>query len=154
MGRPRIPSEHKFYAKIEKSNGCWKWIGSFDRDGYPLFWDGDIQKMKRGHQYSYELHHGERNGKCVMHTCDNPSCVNPAHLVLGSHADNCADKIAKDRHAKGETQGSSKLTEADVKVIKSRRSESYKIICEDFGLVPSTVYRIWNNQSWKHSNAR
>ena len=154
MGRPRIPSEQKFYAKTEKSNGCWKWLGAFDRDGYPLFWDGDIQKMKRGHQYSYELHHGERNGECVMHTCDNPSCVNPDHLVLGTNADNCADKVAKNRQAKGESQGHSKLTESDVINIRQRRNEAYQDICAEFDIRPSTLYRIWNNESWKHIQIR
>lgn len=150
MGRPRIPSKEKFFSKTDKSGDCWMWLGSFDRDGYGLFWDGDNQKMMRSHQYSYELHYGDRSGYCVMHTCDNPSCVNPNHLMLGTNADNCADKVSKNRHAKGEQQGASKLTEDDVVSILDRRNESYKVICSEYDIQPSTLYRIWNRESWKH----
>ena len=150
MGRPRIPSESKFWSLVEKTDGCWKWLGSFDKDGYPNFWDGDNQKMMRGHQYSAELHLGDRKGKCVLHKCDNPSCVNPDHLFFGTHLDNQHDKVSKNRHAKGESQGHHKLTETQVREIRHRRSDSYKIICKEFDLAPSTVYRIWHSQSWSH----
>lgn len=153
MGRKRIPSVKKFWSNTKTGPECWSWLGSFDRDGYPLFWDGDNQKMMRGHQYSYELHFGPRDGKCVMHICDNPSCINPEHLRLGTQKENQADKVAKNRQAKGEAQGASKLTEADVLQIRSRKSESYAKLSQEFCVAPSTIYRIWNNKYWQHLNA-
>ena len=68
--------------------------------------------------------------------------------------DNQNDKVAKNRHAKGEMQGHHKLTEAQVLKIRQRSKENYKKLCEEFQLVPSTVYRIWRGEAWKHSLAR
>jgi hypothetical protein len=62
--------------------------------------------------------------------------------------------MAKNRHAKGEVQGSSKLTEEQVADIRRRADEDYRILCKEYELVPSTVYRIWNGQAWKHSLVR
>ena len=153
MARPRIDSEQKFWAKTAKclDDECWLFSGAIDKDGYGQFWDGDIQKMTRAHQFSAKIHLGEKpKDACVCHLCDTPLCVNPRHLFYGSALDNQNDKVAKNRQAKGEQQGHSKLTEAMIAEIRSRANESYRTLCQEFDLVPSTVYRIWRNQSWKH----
>ena len=156
MARPKINVIDKFWAKVDvrSDDECWSWLGSADKDGYGQIWDGPAGKMKRAHNVSAEIHLGPANGRVVMHSCDNPSCCNPAHLSYGSNADNVADKIAKNRHAKGERQGHSKLTEEQVKAIRERAHEGYRKLCDEFQLVPSTVYRIWHGQAWKHSLAR
>jgi hypothetical protein len=156
MGRKVIDPVKKFWSKVEKKDddSCWNWLGSFDKDGYGQIWDGHAKKMKRAHKVSAELHYGNSNERIVIHFCDTPSCCNPNHLSYGTHLENCHDKIAKNRHAKGETQGHSKLTEAQVADIRSRAKEGYKKLCLEFKLAPSTVYRIWHGQSWKHSLAR
>lgn len=156
MGRKKINVIDKFWAKVQvqSGNACWPWGGAPDKDGYGQIWDGPAGKMKRAHKISAEIHHGPAHGRIVMHSCDNPSCCNPNHLSYGTNADNVADKISKNRHAKGERQGHSKLTEAQVAAIRSRADEGYRKLCDEFQLAPSTVYRIWHGQAWQHSLAR
>lgn len=156
MGRPKINVIEKFWAKVDvrSDDECWPWLGAPDKDGYGQIWDGHAGKMKRAHKVSAQIHHGDADGRIVMHSCDNPSCCNPIHLSYGTNADNVADKVSKDRHAKGERQGHSKLTEAQVAAIRSRAAEGYRKLCDEFQLAPSTVYRIWHGKAWQHSLAR
>ena len=156
MGRPKLDSKTKFWLNVDKrlDNECWVFLGGKDKDGYGQFWDSDNQKQTRAHVYSAKLHLGESPAMlCVCHTCDMPSCVNPSHLFYGTQRQNIADKVDKNRQAKGEAQGHHKLTEAQVSEIRQRASEGYRKLCEEFQLVPSTVYRIWHGQAWKHSHA-
>jgi hypothetical protein len=153
MGRKIIDPVAKFWSRVDKksTDECWLWTGSFDKDGYGQMRDGIRKIQDRGHKFSYRLHFGEIPvGMCICHKCDNPSCVNPDHLFLGSHRANQDDKMAKNRHAKGETQGHSKLTNEQIAQIRARANEDYKVLCSEFNVVPSTVYRIWHKQSWKH----
>jgi len=156
MGRLKINPVEKFWSRVDKrlSNECWPWLGSFDKDGYGQIWDGFAQKTTKAHIFSAELHLGPRNGRLVCHSCDNPQCSNPAHLFFGTQQNNIDDKISKNRQAKGQAQGNSKLTETQVEEIRQRAKEGYRKLCEEFNLVPSTVYRIWHGQAWKHSHAR
>jgi len=156
MGRKKIDPVEKFWSRVDKRgpDECWPWLGALDKDGYGQIWNGFTGKALRAHTFSAELHLGERNGRLVCHSCDNPQCSNPAHLFFGTQQDNMADKVAKKRQAKGESQGHSKLTESDVESIRKRKHESYKTLCAEFNLAPSTVYRIWHGQSWNHALAR
>jgi len=156
MGRKKIDPVQKFWSRVDKRgpDECWPWLGSVDKDGYGQIWDGFAGKSLRAHTLSAELHLGKRNGRLVCHSCDNPQCSNPAHLFFGTQQDNMADKVAKKRQAVGEMQGNSKLTESQVEEIRKRREDSYKTLCAEFNLVPSTVYRIWRGQSWAYSLAR
>jgi hypothetical protein len=86
----------RFWNKVEKTDDCWNWQGGKDRDGY-----GHIRvegKLWQAHRYSTLLDGRDPIGKVVMHRCDNPSCVNPNHLSLGTQADNVYDMVAKRRH--------------------------------------------------------
>jgi hypothetical protein len=95
------PVETRFWNRvIETPSGCWEWQGTRNEHGY-----GGVSvegKWRKAHQVAWELTHGERPpGVGVLHTCDNPPCVNPAHLFLGTQAENVQDMIAKGRAARG-----------------------------------------------------
>jgi hypothetical protein len=153
MARPIIDPVKKFWSRVDKKsdNECWNWLGSFDKDGYGQIRDGIRKIQDRGHKFSYRLHFGEiPQGMCVCHTCDNRACTNPNHLFIGTHKDNIQDKMNKNRQAKGEMQGHHKLTNEQIDSIRSRMNENYKELCQEFNVVPSTIYRIWRKDSWKH----
>jgi len=95
-----ITPEERFWLKVNKNgpNGCWEWTGS-KRDktrGYGGHWDGT--KGVRAHRFAWELHHGKvTTGLRVLHRCDNPGCVNPSHLFLGTDLANVQDRDEKGR---------------------------------------------------------
>lgn len=110
MARPKSDSINRFFSKVLITDDCWLWQGGTDNNGYGLFQlDG---KQWRAHRYSQHIHNGLDNQKpIVLHACDNPCCVNPAHLVNGTIQDNNLDKALKKRNTKeywGKDWGSSR----------------------------------------------
>jgi HNH endonuclease len=138
-------------------NGCWEWVGG-KKNGYGSFESNGIQMKarksgKRGaHQVSYEAYKGEiPQGLVVRHTCDNPCCVNPDHLILGTQADNVADRESRGRRKgiNGEMIGTSKLTAAQVSEIRASEL-SYAQLALMFCVDKSTIGLIKTGKSWRH----
>lgn len=119
---PHTPEDiEKFNAKVDRSrpDECWRWIGAtFDERGYGVF--TLKRKAVRAHRFAYYVAHGDPMppGMVVMHTCDNPSCVRPDHLVLGTQLDNVQDRQAKGRQATWRTHPRAKLTAEQVSAIR------------------------------------
>ena len=145
----------RFWAKVDKTGECWEWTGSLGRGGYGKF--GLNDKIVYSHRYSYVLHHPitidlwEHRDICVCHRCDNPKCINPAHLFLGSRADNMKDKETKGRgnHPKGEKAHLSKLTETQVREIR-KKYVSYSQLALEYDVCPTAIGAIIRREVWKH----
>lgn len=121
MPARRVPLFERFWSKVNKKgpDECWLWTGSAQRGYGQISDDYPSRKMFRAHRLAYKLYHGELpESQKVLHTCDNPPCVNPAHLFLGTAVDNVRDMVKKGRQAKHEQNGGAKLTEEQVAKIR------------------------------------
>lgn len=142
----------RFWSKVEKTDGCWNWTAGVSEKGYGLF--SVNNRNRRAHRVSYEMHcEPIPPGMQVLHKCDNPRCVRPDHLFLGTGADNMADKVAKGREAhvgvQGEKHPRAKLTNEQVLAIRSM-SGSEGGIAGLFGVSVRAINDIRNRKSWKH----
>ena len=162
-GRKPFAAEHRFDESHipEPMSGCWLWLGALrGSNGYgALKVNG---KPVVAHRYSYERHVGPiPTGMFVCHRCDNPSCVNPNHLFLGTDQDNSDDKVRKSRQAKGaslaaaqkekrprgESNGNSKLTRAQVTEIRAINLPQ-RAIASRFGVTQALVSKIKRKEIW------
>jgi hypothetical protein len=137
----------------EPFSGCWLWTGGMMKTGYGGF--AVDRRINRAHRVAWMLYKGTiPKGKLVLHSCDIRCCVTPAHLFLGSHADNSHDAIAKGRFtmppmARGERNGMSKLTKSQVVEILASM-ESSRRLAKRFGVSQSTVAQIRTGRVWTH----
>lgn len=144
--------EKRFWSKVRKTNTCWLWEATRSLTGYGSI---RIEKtMIRAHRLSWELHNGKiPKGLFVLHKCDHPSCVNPKHLFLGSMKDNCVDRNNKNRQAKGENNGTTKLKEYQVLQIR-QKYEPYKYtlakLGKEYNVSDQTIHDIITRKQWKH----
>lgn len=141
----------RFWAKVNKDtpNGCWVWTGGTTPDGYGNFRVNGV--YHRAHRFSYAVHIGPiPDGMYVCHTCDNPACVNPAHLWLGTNDDNMADMARKGRAQTrtGEESHWAKLTEDDVRAIRADRTSSQREIAARYGVHRSLISMIRSRKRW------
>lgn len=154
--RPR-PLEARFWEKVDKSGGaeaCWHWTASYFPSSARTLPYGRfvLYRLKSvlAHRVAFELSNGPiPPGLQVCHTCDNSKCCNPAHLVLGSHAQNMLDRKERGRTACGERAGRAKLTEAQVVDIR-RSTESYRALRERYGIADGTIHAIKIRRIWAH----
>ena len=140
----------KLDARTDKSRGpggCWLWTASTIR-GYGQIRNG--HKTLKAHRVAYERAYGPvPDGMCVCHRCDVPACVNPAHLFLGTYADNNQDRSQKGRTARqrGEAHGMARLTEKQIAEIRSATGTQRDIGLR-FGISQSHVSNIRNGHNW------
>jgi len=148
----RAPIDVRFWAKVDRGlpDECWPWIGAKTPRGYGVLWGNEDGNALRAHRLSYQLNVGViTDGLFVCHRCDNPPCVNPAHLYLGTHDDNMADKIARGRCASGERSGGAKFTDEqvrEVRLIHARGGITRSALAKRFGISPSQMTNILNNR--------
>jgi hypothetical protein len=144
------PINEKLCGYSVADNGCWQWNGYKLRHGYGAF--KHKGKMLTAHRESYKLHKGEiPDGLCVCHTCDNRSCINPAHLWLGTTQDNTRDRTEKGRSAKGVRAAGAKLQEHDVYTIRGMAAYTpRKQIAGLYNLNLRTVFKILTKETWGH----
>lgn len=142
----------EYYRQIDPETGCWIWTGSVVGGRYGQTTMGDGKPMK-AHRVSYLTYVGEiPDGMMVCHKCDNPRCINPEHLFLGSALDNQRDSVVKGRNARGSRQGNSKLTESDVASIRLmiEDGKSDAEISAAYHVVPANIWHIRTGRAWKH----
>jgi len=148
---PRPSLMQLFLSKFRKEpSGCWVWLGSLNNRKY-----GKIKFLGRcisSHRLSWELHNNKiiPHGMCVLHRCDNPPCVNPDHLFLGTNSENSKDMTNKNRQAKGIRNGQSVLTEDAVLEIRRRSNESSRSLGLEFNVSKTTILNIINRKRWRH----
>jgi HNH endonuclease len=135
---------------------CIEWQGKRDRDGYGKVWVPSDRAWRLAHRRVYAAVSGIEPGPlCVLHHCDNPSCVNPAHLFLGTRADNVRDMDGKGRANRiGPTSMRSarrKLSPAAVRVIRQRRAAgaTMSVLAADFGVTRQSIAAVVHRQTWK-----
>lgn len=157
----RLPVEVRFWRMVHKTEDCWLWTGAKKEWGHGVINSGGRGRAIRVSRLSWSLHYGEiPEGLLVCHKCDNPTCVRPEHLFLGTHADNMTDCKNKGRYdrtkrPRGEGHGMSKLTEQEVRAIRKLFSEherrpTLKDAASKFGISLQSVHRIVTRKNWAH----
>mgnify|MGYP001598312210 CR=1 FL=1 len=135
----------RFFRHVDKTERCWLWNGYTNAYGYGTF--GISHRSTLAHRVSWNLHKGEiPSGICVLHFCDNPPCVNPDHLFLGTHKDNMHDATVKGRI------GAMKVTAWDVANMRQERKLGvrYAVLADRYGLTQGGIRAAVLGITWKH----
>jgi hypothetical protein len=151
--QPR-PIKERFMEHVDKTDGCWNWNGAMISKGtYGSF--SYRTKRMLAHRASWLIHVGGINdGLFVLHTCDNPRCVNPEHLFLGTQKENMRDAVKKGRLAglhTGDKNLTSKINQNIANDIRRSRVEmkaTYKELSQMFSICPTQVANIIKNRCW------
>jgi hypothetical protein len=152
----RSLTPEQFWAKVSKTDSCWVWTGLLGSTGY-----GTVkykQKNYKSHRLAWFFTYGEHPDPSLMlrHTCDNPPCVNPAHLLPGTAKQNSADAVERNRQPRGETNGRSILTADQVREIRHSMdglkplAHNLKPLARQYGVDWTTVRNIVKGKIWRH----
>lgn len=154
--KPR-PLLERFMAKVckaKRDGDCWLWLGKGRQAGYGVLGAGPgIRKNIKAHRASFMLFKGPiPEGMMVRHTCDTPLCVNPAHLLLGTQADNMRDAAERNRVQRGVDRPLARLTDETAREARRLRAagESCNSIAAKMGVTHMTISRVTRGLSWVH----
>ena len=138
----------RFWKRINKTSNCWEWINPTHPFGYGRLKVG--KGVELAHRISYKIHHGPiTSSDCVLHKCDNPKCVNPSHLCIGSRKDNAVDRCSKDRTLKGSNVPTAIFTEQQVLDIRAS-TKSVSAIAKEYNVGYGTIWSIIKRVNWRH----
>lgn len=134
----------RFWQRVDRGQGdaCWNWRGAHHPFGYGLLQGRNPRRLHRAHRLSWEIHQGPiSGGLLVLHRCDNPACVNPAHLFLGTPADNLRDAYAKARMRPTERRRRARLTPSELQGIREgfQAGRTMADLARSFGICRATV---------------
>lgn len=143
----------RFWGRVDRTDlfGCWSWQGPRRPDGYGIASLGG--QTTPAHRVAWILANGSiPAGRVLRHDCDNRACCNPAHLQLGTHAENIADKVSRGRQAKGEGNGRAVLTVADVRAIRAAHASGLgpAAIAAAYPVSKRAVVKIVDRETWRH----
>lgn len=145
--------KQRFWSQVAKEAGaCWTWTGGTDPEGYGVFHYSPRVAL-RAHRVAWRLAKNADPGAfLVCHQCDNPSCVRPSHLFLGTTLDNQLDSKKKGRNARGERHGRTRLSTQQVKDIRalSANGRAHKLLALDFNVTDTTISNIVRRKTWKY----
>jgi hypothetical protein len=135
-------------VQIKAATGCWIWQRATNKLGYGITEDG------LAHRLVWKVINGDiPEGMCVCHKCDNPQCVNPDHLFLGTHQDNMTDMVNKNRarpgKVKGESHGMTSLSSAQVEEIRMAEGVTQRELAIKYGVSQGTISNIRRGATWK-----
>lgn len=169
MPRPKSTVESdikRFWSKVNigKDNECWLWTAGRLSFGYGQFWLSSIGRTIGAHTFAYEITYGKlEEGRCVRHTCDNPPCCNPKHLLSGTKYDNNQDRKVRGRtkpglkdhpekSSKWENHRLSKFTNEEVENIRklvSAGEETYSSLAKKYNVTYQCIWLIVKERNWK-----
>lgn len=157
------PLDERFgrYVYLNLGNGCWEWRGAKNEHGYGVLGKegGRGAGNVKAHRLSYQIfcHVSLTPKQCVCHKCDNPACVNPNHLFVGSQLDNMSDMLSKARNSKppvryGKANNKAKLNDESVRKIRqlSAKGWSSRKIASLFLVTKSAILSVVNHETWRH----
>lgn len=139
---------HKKY-RVNETTGCWVWTGPTNTYGY-----GVIEYMRKpylAHRLSYQKHKGLIvSGQCILHSCDNPRCVNPDHLREGTHAENMQDMVDRGRSIKGRQIPNLGWDSArEIRMMYDTGEYTQQELADQFGVVHGTITDVINYRTYK-----
>jgi hypothetical protein len=155
--RARRVFEARFWGKTDRTGSCWLWLGTRDKDGYGKYGARSITNEILAHRIAWTLTRGEiPSDMLVCHSCDNPPCINPEHLFLGSPLDNTRDMDKKGRRKshgpRGERAWTSKLNAASVLEIRQKRADGALLtaLAHEYNVTTQTIWQITSGRAWTH----
>lgn len=147
----------RFWSKVRKGDSCWEWTAGAFRGGYGCFHIANKSRWRacsvKASRFAWAIENGRVPfGLLVRHTCDNPACVRPSHLIVGTQTDNMRDAVVRGRQSRGEGRPLAKMTDERVRALRERRAQgiSFMQLAREFGISDWTVRGICGGRRWKH----